>query len=110
MSARKRKGDAGEAAYAERCELEGHVAYPLSPSFPTADLLVLRSDGSIELVEVKTWARPLNPETIQKVTLGLYALRSMMPPIQRRRCILKLVHAVKGEDGAYRFAETWRFP
>ena len=54
MSARKRKGDAGEAAYAAFREVDGCVCYPLSPSFPSCDLLILKPDGGLELVEVKT--------------------------------------------------------
>ena len=110
MTSRKAKGDAGEAAYAERCVQEGHVAYPLSPSFPCADLIVLRSDGDIELVEIKAWNREIPPNIIARVTGTLLARRDALPRDWRRRLKLSLVHAVKGTDGTYRFAETWRFP
>ena len=110
MTSRKAKGDAGEAAYAERCEMEGHIAYPLSPSFPCADLIVLRSDGTLELVEVKAWNREISPKVIATVTQTLLALRASLPRVWQRRLKLSLVHAVKGTDDIYRFVETWRFP
>jgi len=111
MTSRKAKGDAGEAAYAAYVEANGGRAFPLSPSFPSADLLVLTADHSIEFVEVKAWKRPINPETIAHVEQTLLALRRALPDRWRRRVVsLVLVHAVKGDDGGWRFAETWRFP
>jgi len=110
MSSRKAKGDAGEAAYAAWMTKLGCLALPLSPSFPSADLLLLDPGGSIALVEVKAWRRPINPETVAYVEQTLLALRRAMPDRWRRKTSLVLVHAVKGDDGDWRFAETWRFP
>jgi len=110
MTSRKAKGDAGEAAYAKECEARGAFVLPLSPSLPVCDLAILWPDGTLELSEVKAWRRSLPPGVIGDVEQGMLDGRDMLPAIWRRRLRLSLVHAVKGDDGEWRFAETWRFP
>ena len=110
MTSPKDKGDAGEAAYARQVAQDGGFAFPLSPAFASADLLVLRPSGRWELVEVKAWKRKINPATLAYAQTTLHGHRRSVPARWRRSMSLVFIHAVKGEDGAYRFAETWRFP
>ena len=114
MSSRKVRGDAGEAAYAQFREADGCKVLPLSPSLPGADLCILDGFGHMEIVEVKTWDRPLNPDEIQKAMVKLLAHRDMMSGVWKRRTSVVIVHAVRdpdavGTDG-WDFIEVWRFP
>jgi len=110
MSYRKRKGDAGEAAWTAKREAEGWICFPLSPAFEGVDVLSIGPDGEIELAEVKAWRRPINPQVRLEVMDRMTYLRRVLPAQVRRRLTVVLVHAVKGDDGEYRCAETWRFP
>jgi len=110
MSSRKAKGDAGEAAWQAKREADGWLCFPLSPAFEGVDVLSIGPDGEIELAEVKAWARPIDPQTRLQVMDRLNYLRRVLPMWARRRLTVVLVHAVPGEDGKYRCAETWRFP
>jgi len=110
MASRKAKGDAGEAAWQRKREEEGWVCFPLSPSFHSADVLSVGPEGQLEIAEVKAWNRPLDPQTRAFVMTSMVALQRQVSKLRRFRVSVVLVHAVKGDDGAYRFAETWRFP
>ena len=114
MTGAKARGDAGEAAYAQFREADGCKVLPLSPSLPGADLFVLDGFGHAELIEVKTWDRPLNPATIQAAMEALLAHRDMMPGVWKRRTSVVLVHVTRDPDAVgtmgWDFPEVWRFP
>ena len=110
MTSRKRKGDAGEAAWTAKREADGWRCFPLSPAFEGCDILSIGPDGEIELAEVKAWTRSLTPSIRIAVVDRMNYLRSILPRWAQRRLTTVLVHAVKGEDGEYRCTETWRFP
>jgi len=112
MTSRKAKGDAGEAAWQAHREKDGWICFPLSPSFEGADLLSFDPFGGIEFAEVKAWNRPINAQTRQDVMERLLGIRSwFVARVGVKRALsVVLVHAVKGDDGEWRFAETWRFP
>jgi len=114
MSAAKRKGDAGEAAWQAKRESEGWRCFPLSPSFEGVDLISIGPQGHIELAEVKAWATELPPglraDCMRRLLDVQGWIRELLPPAWASRVSVVLVHAVKGEDGVYRCAENWRFP
>jgi len=110
MASRKAKGDAGEAAWQGFRDTDGWVTFPLSPSFEGADLLAFGPEGQVEIAEVKAWNRPIDPATRAQVITRLVSLQRQMSKLRRFRVSVVLIHAVRGDDGEWRFAETWRFP
>jgi len=110
MTSRKAKGDAGEAAWQGFRDTDGWVTFPLSPSFEGADLIAIGPGGQIEVAEIKAWNRPIDPQTRAQVMTRLITLQRRMSKLVRSKVSVVLIHAVKGDDGEWRFAETWRFP
>lgn len=116
MSAPKRKGDAGEAAYQAHLEAGGAKVFPLSPSTPGVDLLSFDAFGHMQLTEVKAWNRPIGPAMLQKCIQTLLSVRDALPGISKGRTSLCLIHAIKlpleGQESSpgWSFDEVWRFP
>lgn len=84
MSARKRKGDAAEAAYADILREFGRtlgwpcVVFPLSPSHPGVDLIRIDGKG-ILLVEVKGQRRKLGGKALAKAVRELKTAWESIP-------------------------------
>ena len=118
MTSRNAKGHAGEAAYARFREAEGCTVLHLSPSLPSADLLVMDRFGHAELVEVKTWDREIPPGVREAAIRTMLDWRTSLPDMWRKRTSILIVHVVKIKPDpnaapgspTHRFEVLWRFP
>ena len=110
MTSRKRKGDAGEAAYADLLRGAGCSVWNLGPSVEGADLLYLQPNGRLGIVEVKAWNRKLPPSVQDECVRSLMRHYWALPRFWQRRAAVALVHARPTGTGSHDLEVVWHYP